>query len=92
MISDGNLPAHELIGLTLTVSKSTDPTKNGLTGIVRNETRNTITLEVRGRLLCIPKTGSSLMFHLANGKSVPVEGSRLQLRPEDRVKRGLTHW
>ncbi len=91
-ITDYNLAAHELIGLTVTVSRSSDPTKKGLTGNVRNETRNTITVEIQDRLLCIPKIGSSLLFHLPTGKSVAVEGSRLRLRPEDRVKRGLTHW
>ncbi len=91
-ITDSNIVAHELIGLRVSVSASSDPTKIGLTGIVRNETRNTLTVQVRERFLCIPKTSSSLSFELPNGKTITIEGSNLHFRPEDRVKRSLAHW
>ena len=90
-ITESNLTAHELIGLRVTVSESSDVTKICLTGIVRNETRNTITVQNGKRFLCIPKNGSSFAFELPNGK-MTVQGLSIQFRPEDRVKRGLAHW
>jgi ribonuclease P protein subunit POP4 len=91
-ITDTNLTAHELIGLRVSISTSTDPTKRGLIGTVRNETRNTITIETQNRLLSIAKAGSSFTFQVPTGNMVTIEGSRILLRPEDRIKRGLTHW
>lgn len=91
-VTHSNISAHELIGLKATVSASSDPTKLGITGIVRDETRNTLTLQMRDRLLCIPKTGSSIAFELPDGRSTVIEGARLVCRPEDRVKRGISRW
>ena len=91
-ITSINLIAHELVGLHIKVEESPDPTLNGLAGIVKNETRNTISLESQGRLVIIPKDKSSFTFNLPNGEKVSVEGSRLKFRPEDRVKRGLAKW
>ena len=91
-LTPSNIIAHELIGLRVTVSSSTDPTKIGMTGIIRDETRNTLTVQIRDRLLCIPKTGSSLTFELPDSQSVTVEGSGLGFRPEDRIKRRIRQW
>ena len=91
-ITDSNLIAHELIGLRTTISNSSDPTKIGMTGVVRNETKNTLTIQVRKRFLCIPKNGSFLTFDLPDSKPTSIDGSRLRFRPEDRVKRSASHW
>jgi len=91
-ISPVNLPSHELISLKVRVSGSPDPTTRGLGGIVKDETRNTLRVESRGRLLTLPKIGSSFTFDLPEGQSALVEGSTLRFRPEDRVRRGLIKW
>ena len=91
-ITSSNLASHELVSLPVMVSSSPDPSQRGLVGIVRDETRNIILVEAKGRLLGIPKIGSSFTFHLSTGESANVEGSRLRFRPEDRVKRGLPKW
>jgi ribonuclease P protein subunit POP4 len=91
-ITHSNLSAHELIGLKATVSASSDSTKLGVTGIVRDETRNTLTIQIRDRFFCIPKTGSSIAFETPDGRSTTIEGASLVNRPEDRVKRGISRW
>lgn len=44
-ITPAELPYHELIGLLVKVDSSCDPTLNGLSGRVIDETRNTIKIE-----------------------------------------------
>ncbi|WNY29377.1 hypothetical protein MmiEs2_16040 [Methanimicrococcus stummii] len=44
-ITPAELPYHELIGLLVKVDSSCDPTINGLSGLVVDETRNTLEIE-----------------------------------------------
>lgn len=92
VINRDNLAAHELIGLKMTVAHSPDPSLRGLAGLVRDETRNTLQVELNGRLVRVSKNDSSLVFELPDGESATVEGWRLKFRPEDRVKKGLAKW
>jgi len=87
-----NLLAHEFISLKVTVSGSPDPTKIGIAGMVRDETKNMLTIQVRDRFLRIPKDGSKFTFDLPAGDRIVVEGSNIQLRPEDRIKRRPAKW
>ncbi len=91
-INGSNLHAHEFIGLMVTVSGSLDPTKIGVAGLVRDETKNMLTIQVRDRFLRIPKDGSKFTFDLPAGDRVVVEGSSIQFRPEDRIKRRPAKW
>ena len=91
-LTEFNLIAHELIGLRVTISNSPDPTLVGVRGMVRDETRNMLTIEVSKRLLRVPKNGSSFSFDLPTGQPAIISGANIQFRPEDRIKRGLTKW
>lgn len=91
-ISSQNILAHEWIGLEVTIKDSTDPNQKGLAGLVLDETKNTLTLEVRDRKLMIPKAGSTFLAKLPSGQTVTVLGDQLRLRPEDRVKKRLVKW
>ena len=91
-INSSNLHAHEFVGLMVTVSGSLDPTKIGVAGLVRDETKNMLTIQVRDRFLRIPKDGSKFTFYLPAGDRVAVEGSSIQFRPEDRIKRRPAKW
>ncbi len=91
-ITNHNLASHELIGLPVRISSSLDPTVRGRLGIVKDETRNTLLVDSTGRLLCIPKAGSSFTFTFSDGNSASIEGSRIRFRPEDRVRRGVARW
>ena len=91
MITSRNITAHEWIGLKVKIAKSTDPTLQGLEGIVRDETMNTFSIETNGKLLQVQKQKTTFRAELPT-KKVEVEGSLLQFRPEDRVKKGLRKW
>ena len=91
-ITPQNILAHEWIGLLVAVKASPDPGTMGLIGIVRDETRNTVLIEARNRLVRVPKSDALFIATLPTGEIVPVEGALLKHRPEDRVKKGLAKW
>jgi len=91
-INPQNILAHEWIGLQVTVQASPDPGLTGLIGIVRDETRNTLLIEARNRLVRVPKSNALFIATLPTREVVPVEGPLLKRRPEDRVKKGLAKW
>jgi len=86
MITPRNITRHELIGLEVRVSESTDPTMKGIHGRVIDETRNTLTIEVSGKHKLVPKGISTFRFTL-DGTVVEVRGSALVGRPQDRIKK-----
>jgi ribonuclease P protein subunit POP4 len=81
-----NLLAHELIGLRAKVAGSSDPTLLGLEGVVVDETKNTLLIEVQGRRKRLLKQVCLFGFHLDDGEEVLIDGRLLCRRPEDRVK------
>jgi ribonuclease P protein subunit POP4 len=91
-ITPQNILAHEWIGLQVTVKISPDPGLTGLVGTVRDETRNTLLIEARDRLVRVPKADSEFVATLPTKEIVPVYGPLLRHRPEDRVKKGLAKW
>ncbi len=91
-ITSSNLAAHEFVGLKISVTSSPDPTIIGLSGIVRDETRNMLTIQVQDRFLRIPKDGSKFTFTLPTGDGVVLDGSSIRFRPEDRIKRRPAKW
>ncbi|WP_457554843.1 ribonuclease P protein component 1 [Candidatus Pyrohabitans sp.] len=77
---------HELIGLECEVVAASDPTLVGLRGVVVDESRNMLTLEVKGRRKCVPKSIARFRFRV--GRHVlEVEGKAIVARPEDRIKK-----
>jgi len=84
-----NLLRHELIGLEVRVVKSTQPSHVGIEGTALNETRNTLTINHKGRDKVVAKETSTFQFRLPDGSIVEVEGKNLIKRPEDRVKTRL---
>ncbi len=91
-ITSQTILAHEWIGLQVTIAECSDPGIKGLIGIVRDETKNTIKIETRGRVLTIPKLGTTFLTTLPTGENTTILGSQLRFRPEDRVKKGLAKW
>lgn len=80
---------HELIGLMVRVSKSSDPGKKGMSGTVVDETRNTLVIETRdkGERRVLPKAECTFRFALPGGEVVEVDGRVIVARPEDRTKK-----
>ena len=81
-MTSANLRKHELIGLPVVVTASTDPSLVGLRGTVADETRNTLLVETAKGEKRVPKKGTSFAFG-----GIPVQGDDLLFRPEDRIKR-----
>ncbi|MEM0453365.1 MAG: ribonuclease P protein component 1 [Sulfolobales archaeon] len=84
--SANNIVYHELIGLQARVIKHTDKTLEGCSGVVVDETMNTLIIEKDGKIITVPKFGSRIVFKLPH-KDVEVRGEMLVGRPEDRVKK-----
>jgi ribonuclease P protein subunit POP4 len=91
MITKHNITAHEWIGLKVKIAKTTDPTLQGLEGIVRDETMNTFTIEANGKLRQVQKQKTTFRAELPT-ENVEVDGALLRFRPEDRVKKGMRKW
>lgn len=91
MITAKNLVHHEFIGLYVKVTSSTDKSLD-LDGIVIDETKNTIKIEIKNdngmyEEKLIPKINSIFQFTLPNNEKVEIKGNILSIRPEDRIKK-----
>ncbi len=89
MLAPENLARHELIGLSLMVENSTNPCLKGLSGKVVDETRNTFLLETERGCKRIPKSNTSLIFILPDGRRLMVAGSILISQPENRINKKM---
>ncbi|MBU4123933.1 MAG: ribonuclease P protein component 1 [Nanoarchaeota archaeon] len=91
MITAKNLIRHELIGLDVKVVESTNKSNIGLSGMIVDETSQTLRIKTKIGYKTIEKESSSFMFKLGN-KRVKVSGTRINMRPENRVKIKVKKW
>jgi ribonuclease P protein subunit POP4 len=91
-VTPQNLLRHELIGLNVKVSDSTNPAIKGVRGEVIDETKNMFTIQSSRGTLMIPKNIATFRFTLLNGVQVDVDGRRLTARPEARLKTRVKRW
>lgn len=84
-ITKKNILAHEFIGLNAVVSTSSDKSRNGMQGLVIDETKSIIVLETKNGEKKIPKKEAMFEFVLGDEKAM-VDGKKIVFRPEDRVK------
>ena len=82
-ITPAELPFHEWIGLFVKVDSSCDPTLNGLSGKIIDETRNTVIIETdassksgstdaaskSASIKTVPKAGTVFVFEIPEGIS-----------------------
>jgi len=88
VITAQNLRLHELIGLEASVAKSLSLPYQGISGVVADETKNTLVLRARdGAERTIPKKGCVFRFVLPDGTSAELDGSKIVYRPYDRPKK-----
>ncbi len=86
-VSASNIVFHELVGLKVTVTESSDDTLKGLSGEVIDETKNTLKIISSGGSKIIPKSTVILQVEMPDGTHATVEGKKIAYRPEDRIKR-----
>jgi len=82
-----NIMFHELIGLRITVVKSSEDTLNGLSGEVVDETQYTLKVKTNNGLKIIPKSIVTIRIELIDGTFTMVDGRNISYRPEDRIAR-----
>ncbi len=78
---------HEFIGLETKVIKSSNPHVVGITGIVVDETRNTLTILQNGERKVVIKDTAVFDFVMLDGTVVELDGKVIMGRPEDRIKK-----
>jgi len=79
-----NMYNQPWIGRSMTITSSTDPTLTGRTGLVVDETRNTVALLEGDQQLVLNK--ASITFTV-DDNDVVIQGALVGQRPEDRIHR-----
>lgn len=77
--------SQELIGAHMKVLESKNKSNIGIKGIVRDETKYTISVETENGMKKLLKNESTFEFQIGKNKMI-IKGSLLQHRPEERVK------
>ena len=85
-MNDKTLERDELIGLQVKIKDCKDPTWNGKSGIIIDETKNTFLLEIEDKKKKIAKNIASFELKY-KGKDITINGSKIGFRPEDRIKK-----
>lgn len=92
-ITSQNLVRHELISLPVKIAKSADPTQEGLSGKVVDESYNTLKIETKdGKEKTVIKGNCVFIFTLPNKTKVQVDGKLLISRSDDRIKKKFAKW
>ncbi len=86
MITPKNILRHELIGLDVEITDSSDPTLKDLKGRIVDETKKTLKIEADGKRKIIPKNICTFRF-IVESSPVEVQGKALVGRPQDRIKK-----
>ncbi|MEM1560020.1 MAG: ribonuclease P protein subunit [Ignisphaera sp.] len=82
---------HELIGLKIKIASHSDPTLVGKSGVVVDETSNTLIIldEDKNKKIRVPKCYGIYEFELQSKERIIIDGTLLLGRPEDRLKKML---
>lgn len=91
-ITARNLLKHELVGLHVKVSNSSDPGLVGMKGTIVDETKNMLHVHDGKRLMMFSKKVSTFQFRLPDGQSVLVDGRYIVAQPQDRLKIKTRSW
>ena len=72
----------EFMGEQVTVSEHSDPSIQGISGEIVDETRDTFTIFSYGKAKLVSKRPGKFMF-----KNVELEGNKIAYRSQDRIKK-----
>jgi len=87
-ITPQNVLAHELIGLSVEIVDSKDPSLKNLQGKLVYETKNVLAInDAKQNIKKIPKAIVTISLRLPDGDDCIINGSDLVGRPEDRIQR-----
>ena len=85
MISPRNILRHELIGLDVSVVEASNPLHRGISGLIVDETRNTLLIRTPAGNRRIQKQYSRFRITLPDRTRVIIDGSALVSAPERRI-------
>jgi ribonuclease P protein subunit POP4 len=85
MISPRTILRHELIGLDVSVVEASNPLHCGISGLIIDETRNTLLIRTPCGNRRIQKQYSRFRIILPDGTRVIINGSALVSAPERRI-------
>ncbi len=86
-----NIVLHELIGLRVRVVSCFDHRQKGLTGLVVDETKNTLVLETRAGTKRVVKKTATFRFY-AGKSSYVVDGIEINYRPFERIEKAMKYY
>ncbi len=85
-MDENRIVKDELIGRHVKIKECTDSIFVNISGMVIDETKNTLLIETKDKQKRIAKNTAIFEFEY-NGKKITIKGSRLLYRPEDRTKK-----
>jgi ribonuclease P protein subunit POP4 len=85
-VNDNILKKDELIGVHIKIKKCKDPIWEGKSGIIIDETKNTLIIRIDNKDKKIAKKIATFEFDLKN-KKITINGFKMIYRPEDRIKK-----
>ena len=85
MITPQNILRHELIGLHITVEQSPNKYDEGISGVIIDETRNTLRINTGNGIKCLEKQYKLLRVTLPDSVQVIIDGNALSVSPTRRV-------
>jgi len=85
LITPQNVVRHELIGLKVRVTRSSNPAQTGISGLIVDESRNMLVINTICGVKKIQKKYAAFDLRLPDDTLVRVDGSVLVMRPENRI-------
>jgi ribonuclease P protein subunit POP4 len=86
-----NIVLNELIGLKARVLKSLDKKQRGLSGIVIDETKNTLVMDTLKGSKRVVKKSSSFRFYFQDAH-FDVDGNEIAFRPVERTEKAIKYY
>lgn len=85
-ITNDDLIRHELIGLQVSIVKSSNPIHIGTSGMVVDETKNMLMIFDGLKKKWFPKKAIVYRFNLPDRSTVELDGGLILKRPVERIK------
>jgi len=86
-----NIVLNELIGLRARVLRSLDKRQRGASGVVVDETKNTLLLEAKAGRRSVVKKTSVFRFYCGSS-AFDVDGKEINFRPSERIEKAMKYY
>jgi len=83
---------NSLIGLKVSIIRSSSKQWEGINGIIKDETSNMLIIQTEQKTISIPKNNQIFAIETRDGSIIQVEGQNLKGYPEHRIKKKVRNW